>query len=187
MQKVCIDMPSLLLAWQDESPDNLYYMDTLSGAIKLVHKHLFDLRDLTDEIEKNRERFLYIPKPDRAVERKDLRSFMDQVQAKELLPMLDVAFESPHILSAFRKILQAQPAELANLESYRADLLTARINEWLAANGFAHDPKHINSFDRLADDETDFNHNDDEADERSTEDYEDEERIKGKDDFSPRR
>jgi hypothetical protein len=178
-------MPALLLAWQDDFPDNLYYLDTLSGAIKLVHKHLFDLRDLTDEIEKNRERFVYIPKPDRAIELKDLRSFMEKVRTKELLPMLDVAFESPHVLSAFRKILQGEPNELAHLESYRQELLTARINEWLSANGYAHDPTHINQFDRLSADEDDQSDHDF-GDERSPEDFEDEERIKGKDDFSPR-
>lgn len=39
--KVEFDLPALLLAWQDDSPDNRYYLDTTSGAVKLVNANLF--------------------------------------------------------------------------------------------------------------------------------------------------
>lgn len=155
MQKLCADMSQLLLAWEDESPDNLYYLDSRSGAVKLVHQHLFDLRDLTDEIEKNRERFLYIPKPDRAEMRKDLRNYMGKVKNDGLLPILEMAFESPHSYMAFKKILEKEPAELHRFLEFREQLIKSRINEWLSANGYVHDATFINPLDDFLDDDAD--------------------------------
>ncbi len=144
MRKIRADMSYLLLSWQDEIPDNSYYLDTYTGNVKLVHRHLFDLRDLTDEIEKDRERYLYIPKSERSILAKDLREFMQTIENREILPILEMAFESPHLLSSFRKILEKDESELKRLEDFRTCRLQARIDEWLRANGYVHDPKAIN-------------------------------------------
>jgi hypothetical protein len=183
MQKLCADMPSLLLAWEDESPDNLYYLDTRTGVVKLVHQHLFELRDLTDEIEKNRERFLYIPKPDRAEMRKDLRNYMGKVKNDGLLPILEMAFESPHSYMAFRKILEKEPVELKNFLDDRDQLTRSRIDEWLSANGYSHDASFVNPLDDLSEDDEE-----DEGDDY-VDDYGDDEDDTEKDanDFSPGR
>lgn len=144
---VRIDMPYLLLAYEDQSPDNLYYLDTKSGLIKLVHKHLFDLRDLTDEIERDRERYLYVPKTDKSVLLKDLRDFQKQIEDPSLVSVLEMAFESPHQLSSFRKILEGKSNYLERFESYRTDRITERVNEWLNANAYKHDPEAKNELD----------------------------------------
>jgi hypothetical protein len=144
---VRIDMPYLLLAYEDQSPDNLYYLDTKSGLIKLVHKHLFDLRDLTDEIERDRERYLYVPKTDKSVLLNDLREFQKQVADPALQSVLSMAFESPHQLSSFRKILEGKGDYLERFEAYRTERITGRINEWLHANAFKHDPDAKNELD----------------------------------------
>jgi hypothetical protein len=183
MQKLCADIPLLLLAWEDESPDNLYYLDTRSGVVKLVHQHLFDLRDLTDEIEKNRERFLYIPKPDRAEMRKDLRNYMAKVKSESLLPVLEMAFESPHSYMAFRKILEKEPVELKNFLEDREKLVRSRIDEWLSANGYIHDASFVNPLDELSEEDDDADQYD-----KDDKDYEDEDDDQGdSDDFSPGR
>jgi hypothetical protein len=36
---------ALIAAWQDDGPDNLYYIDTESGAVILVNPNLFNLKD----------------------------------------------------------------------------------------------------------------------------------------------
>ena len=142
-----VDMPYLLLAFEDESLDNLYYLDTKSGLVKLVHKHLFDLRDLTDEIERDRERYLYVPKPDKSILIKDLRDFMKTIDDASFLKVLEMAFESPHHLSSFRKILQSRADVLERFESFRTERITGRINEWLEANAYKHDPDAVNVMD----------------------------------------
>jgi hypothetical protein len=129
-----IDIPYLMFAWQDDSPDNAYYLDTKNGDIKLVNRNLLDLRDLTDEIEKTRERFLYVPKPDKQTLLADLHDFAHAIKKDQLKPVLDVAFESPHVLSAFRKILENHPEELKNLNEYLEEKVLKRIHTWLAAN-----------------------------------------------------
>ena len=159
MQKLCADMDLLTLAWEDESPDNLYYLDTRSGVVKLVHKHLFDLRDLTDEIERDRERFLYVPKPDKGEMRKDLRNYMSKVKTQSLLPVLEMAFESPHSYMAFHKILEKEPPELKLFLADREKLVRERIDQWLAANDYIHDSSFVNPLDELSEneDEEDYN------------------------------
>ena len=183
MEKLCADMPSLLLAWEDESPDNLYYLDTRTGVVKLVHQHLFDLRDLTDEIEKNRERFLYIPKPDRAEMRKDLRNYMGKVKTESLLPILEMAFESPHSYMAFRKILEKDSAELSRFLDDRGQLIRSRIDEWLSANGYVHDASYVNPLDELSEDDEENDESDDYYDDGD----EDEDTERDANDFSPGR
>ena len=151
------------MAWEDESPDNLYYLDTRTGAVKLVHQHLIDLHDLTDEIEKNRERFLYVPKPKRNQTRADLHAFLSQVETSRLLPILKVAFESPHFFMAFRKILASEPAELEKFQKERARVIQERIDEWLMANNYAHDPDFVNQADEIdepGDERDDYLHDD---------------------------
>ena len=187
MEKLCADMPSLLLAWEDESPDNLYYLDTRTGVVKLVHQHLFELRDLTDEIEKNRERFLYIPKPDRAEMRKDLRNYMEKVKTESLLPILEMAFESPHSYMSFRKILEKDPAELKRFLDDRDALVRSRIDEWLSANGYIHDASYVNPLDELSEDDDqaekdDYYENDDDFGEDDDDDT-----ARDANDFSPGR
>ncbi|MBI2810437.1 MAG: hypothetical protein HYX67_06375, partial [Candidatus Melainabacteria bacterium] len=60
-----LELSELVFAWQDDTQDNAYYLDIESGIVKLVNRNLLDLRDLTDEIEQDRHKFLYMPKPDK--------------------------------------------------------------------------------------------------------------------------
>ena len=55
--KVPIDMDRLLFAWRDDFTDNIYYLDIETGDVNLVNRGLLDLKDLTNEIEINRERY----------------------------------------------------------------------------------------------------------------------------------
>ncbi|HEY9773927.1 MAG TPA: UPF0158 family protein [Planktothrix sp.] len=129
-----IDMSYLVWAWQDDSPDNSYYLDKRTGDVRLVNQHLLDLRQLTDEIEKNRERYLYLPKPDKQNLLADLHDFAQSVGEQKTRSVLAVAFESPHVLSAFRKILDSQPEELHRLNEYIESKVRKRIAAWMNAN-----------------------------------------------------
>ena len=138
MEKLTIDMSYLIFAWQDDSPDNLYYLDVTTGDITLVNRNLLDLRELTDEIEQDRERYLYLPKPAPDELKQDLIDFMRTVQDAKIKATLEMAFESPHLLSAFKKIVSSDADELKRLEEFRTDKTRARIEKWLKANFIAY-------------------------------------------------
>lgn len=121
-------------AWQDDSPDNSYYLDLVTGDIKLVNRNLSDLKDLTDEIEKHFHRYLYLPKPQAGQLKEDLRDFMETVEDKALKPILEMTFESPHVLSGFKSVLGKSPGEQERLENFRRSRVRVRIQQWLQAN-----------------------------------------------------
>ncbi len=134
MKAIDVDLGYLIFAYQDDSPENIYYLDTEFGDIQLVNRHLHDLRDLTDEIELSVDRFLYIPKapPEKLIEQ--LKEFAESLDNMELKKVLAVAFESPHVLSAFKKILEPQPLLYKQLENYLAEQTKSEVMGWLAAN-----------------------------------------------------
>ena len=136
-----IDMAALELAWQDESPDNSYYLDLDTGNVELVQHGLFDLRDLTDQIEKDRDRYLYIPKPKPDQIKKDMKDFIDEVTEPQMARLLPVAMESPNAVFACRSVLAKNPEELARWEEFRKSRTLIRIRQWMAANFIDSEPE----------------------------------------------
>lgn len=134
MRNIAIDMEQLVFSFLDDAPDNLYYLDLDNGDVRLVHRELSDLRDLTDEIEHERDRFLYIPRPDAKKAKEDLRDFIDTVDDGKTKVLLDVAIDSPHALSGFKKILKDKYGSAAELESFLKARTMLRIKQWLEAN-----------------------------------------------------
>jgi len=134
MNEVPIDMDYLAFAYEDDSPDNIYYLDTEFGDIRLVNKNLSDLKDLTDELEKNEGRFLYIPKPSKELLIEDLGDFMATVQDENLKKILPIAFDSPHVYESFKSILAKVPEETNRLSTFLQMQTRARITKWLNAN-----------------------------------------------------
>ncbi|MCW5822521.1 MAG: hypothetical protein KIT34_06935 [Cyanobacteria bacterium TGS_CYA1] len=132
--KVPIDMDGLLFAWRDDSPDNIYYLDIETGDVNLVNRGLLDLKDLTNEIEINRERYLYLPKPSSDQMKSDLRDFMKTIDDKDKLKILEMAFESPHILAGFKKILSGWSGQTEALNEFLAGRTHLRVRQWLEAN-----------------------------------------------------
>ncbi|MBN9395295.1 MAG: hypothetical protein J0H83_08625 [Candidatus Melainabacteria bacterium] len=128
------DLNALVFAWQDTHPDNNYYFDTNSGGIKMVNRNLLELRDLTDEIERHKYRYLYLPKPDPKQLREDLRDFQRDIDNAKIKNILDMAFESPHPLEAFKKILSENPEKIKELEAFRHGRALIRIRQWMEAN-----------------------------------------------------
>ncbi len=129
-----LDLDALELAWQDESPDTSYYLDIDTGNVELVQQGLYDLRDLTDEIERDRERYLYIPKPNPNQLKQDLNDFVETVVDAQLTRLLPVAMESPNALFAFKSVLSKYPDEIQRWEEFRKSRLRIRIKQWLSAN-----------------------------------------------------
>ncbi len=129
-----LELSELAFAWQDDTQDNAYYLDIESGIVKLVNRNLLDLRDLTDEIEQDRHKFLYMPKPEKEQLVLDLKEFWSTVEDDKLRNILSMAFESPHLLSSFRKILEGTPSELTRFEEYRQNKTKMRIEEWLKSH-----------------------------------------------------
>ncbi len=134
MIKIPIDMDQLVFSFEDECQDNVYYLDLENGEIRLVHRSLSDLRDLTDEIETDHDRFLYVPKPDPKKLKEDLRDFIDTVDDDKTKILLDVAMDSPHALSGFRKILQDKEGSSEKIKAFLAGRTRLRVRQWLEAN-----------------------------------------------------
>ncbi len=141
MKSINIDMDYLLFAYQDDCADNIYYLDSDLGDIRLVHHQLDDIRSLTDEIELSVDRFLYIPKLGKGKFIEILKNFMDQVKDDQLKKILDVATDSPHILEAFKKILSKSPEYLKQMDDFIYEQSLKEVLEWLKANSI--DPVRI--------------------------------------------
>lgn len=135
MDKLRVATKDIIFAWLDDSQDNSYYLDKIEGETRMVNRNLIELRDLTDEIEKNSTRYLYVPKLTKEDLLEDLNSFLDTVEKADLKSILPIAFESPHKVSAFRKILEKHPEELQRFEDFREKAMLTRIEKWLKANG----------------------------------------------------
>lgn len=133
-RNVEFEIERLIFAWRDDSPDNIYYLDLVTGEIQLVNRTLEDVKDLTDEIELERNRYLYLPKPERDQLKNDLRDFMDTLDDQSLLRILEMAFESPHVYSSFLKILDKHVEEKERLQEFIDSRSRMRVLQWLEAN-----------------------------------------------------
>lgn len=133
-RNVDFEMDRLIYAWRDDSPDNLYYLDLETGEIQLVNRTLEDVKDLTDEIELERNRYLYLPKPERDQLKNDLRDFMSTIEDQSLLRILEISFESPHVYSSFLKILDKDESEKERLQEFIDSRSRMRVLQWLEAN-----------------------------------------------------
>lgn len=127
-------MNAVELAWLDESPDTSYYLDTESGCVEMVQQGLIDLRDLTDMIENDRERYLYIPKPKVNQAKQDMADFIETLEDEKLSRLLPLAMESPNAVYACRTILATVPEQLERWEKFRQGRTRIRIKQWMSAN-----------------------------------------------------
>ncbi|HMP51761.1 MAG TPA: UPF0158 family protein, partial [Candidatus Melainabacteria bacterium] len=91
-------------------------------------------KELTDEIELERNRYLYLPKPERDQLKNDLRDFMSTIEDQSLLRILEMAFESPHVYSSFLKILDKRVEEKERLQEFIDSRSRMRVLQWLEAN-----------------------------------------------------
>ncbi|MCC6980263.1 MAG: hypothetical protein IT343_18230 [Candidatus Melainabacteria bacterium] len=135
MDKLRVAAKDIIFAWLDDSQDNSYYLDKIEGETRMVNRNLIELRDLTDDIERNSTRFLYVPKLTKEDLLADLNAFLETVERPDLKNILPIAFESPHKVSAFRKILEKAPDELQRFDEFRENKILTRIEKWLNANG----------------------------------------------------
>lgn len=149
MKRINIDFDYLIFAYQDDSPDNIYYLDTEFGDIRLVNRQLEDLRDLTDEIELSIDRFLYIPKPGKGRLLADLKIFAQGLEDQQLKKTIKIAFESPHVLEAFKKILSSHPDILIRLNTYLYESTKREVMEWLAANAIEPESTKSNTVNKI--------------------------------------
>lgn len=139
MKELNIDLDYLVLAWEDESEENAYYLDIETGAVLIVRQDLLDRDDLTDEIEKNCERYLYIPRPSSMELREDLSDFVANIEDNHLRTLMEVAMESPNVLFACKKVLSQNQEELFGWEKFREGRVRMRVRQWLQVNFLAQD------------------------------------------------
>jgi hypothetical protein len=134
MKSITIDLEYLVFAYRDEETQNIYYLDTEYGEIRLVNRGLSDLKDLTDEIEISHDKFLYIPKQTKEELIEDLQAFSSSLADAKLKGMLPLAFEHPHVFATYKAILAPRQDELTRLDQFLKDKARARLLIWLKAN-----------------------------------------------------
>jgi hypothetical protein len=134
VEELQIDLNYLVFAWQDDSPDTAYYLDSDTGSVVLVQRDLEDVDELREEIELHPNRFLYVPKPDPLQPELDLSDYVFTVSDVQLRQKLEVAEEGRDKFRSCKKILQEHPEELARWEKWREDAVRERVRKWLFAH-----------------------------------------------------
>jgi hypothetical protein len=134
VKKIDIDLEYLIFAFRDEDSENIYYLDTEYGEVRFVNRSLTALRDLTDEIEIAKEKFLYVPKLTKEELVEDLRVFTSTLTNEKIKSMLPLAFENPQVYSTYKAILAPYQEELIELERFLKEQAKARLLVWLKAN-----------------------------------------------------
>ena len=134
MKKIDLDLEYLIFAYRDEETENVYYLDTEYGEVRFVNRSLTALRDLTDEIEIAREKFLYVPKLTKEELVEDLRAFTATLTHEKIKSMLPLAFENPHVYATYKAILSPYQEELTQLEQFLKEKARGRLLVWLKAN-----------------------------------------------------
>lgn len=129
-----LDMDYLIFAWQDESPDHNYYLDIEQGSVQFLQRDLKDLRDLTDELETHSKRYLFLPKPKSLEIKGDISDFIETIADTRLKNIATIAFESPDVTGAIKKILASNKDELKRWQVFKNNRVRERIEEWLKAN-----------------------------------------------------
>jgi hypothetical protein len=134
MEQLQIDFEYLVWAWQDDSPDTAYYLDSDTGSVVLVQRDLDDLDELREEIELHPNRYLYVPKPDALQPELDLSDYIFTVTQPDLRQQLEVAEQGRDKFRSCKKILQEYPEELARWEKWQQDAIRERVRKWLHAH-----------------------------------------------------
>jgi hypothetical protein len=134
MEQLEIDLNYLCWAWQDDSPDTAYYLDSDTGSVVLVQRDLEDLDELREEIELQPNRYLYVPKPDPLQPGLDLSDYIFTVGQPDLKQRLEVAQQGRDKFVSCKKILQEHPEELARWEKWQQDAIRERVRKWLHAH-----------------------------------------------------
>lgn len=133
-EKLEIDFEYLVFAWQDDSPDTAYYLDSDTGSVVLVQQDLDDLDELRQDIELQPNRYLYVPKQDPLQPELDLQDYIYTVTDADLKSQLTVASESRDKFGSCKQILKQNPDELARWEKWQTDAVRERVRKWLAAH-----------------------------------------------------
>ena len=132
-----IDFSYLVFCWQDDSPDNAYYLDRKTGDVRLVNQHLLDLRQLTDEIEKDRERYLYVPKPDKTDMLSDLHDLSARGIQRAAQKTLVSGFRKSACSARVQENFQDDQEQSQHLREFLEERVAKRIETWPNANSVA--------------------------------------------------
>lgn len=134
LQKLQLDFEYLIFAWEDDSHDTAYYLDSETGSVVLVQQDLEDLDEIRDEIELHPNRFLYVPKPSQDQLVLDLSDFIFTVAEKNLQDQLQTAYEGTNKFWACTDILAKHPDEKARWKEWRHTAARERARKWLNAH-----------------------------------------------------
>lgn len=123
----------LLDAFTSGQGDRVYFLDRMTGEIFFVPAALED-DEFWRQLERNRERFLEIPRFDYGVERQIMSGFIGAIEDKGLKRLLDGSLVGKKPYGKLNDILSFFPEENERLLEIKDEFLTSRVKHWLEEN-----------------------------------------------------
>lgn len=134
MEKLILDFEYLVFAWEDNSHDSAYYLDSETGSVVLVQADLDDVDEIREDIEMHPNRFLYVPKPDNERLLLDLSDFIFTVSDESIKKQLQTAYEGSNQFRSCTDILNKHPEEMQRWKKWRHEAARERAKKWLTAH-----------------------------------------------------
>lgn len=137
--KVRVNARALINAVQDPSADAVFYLDSQSGEVMKITRsmNLAELARFKAMADRDRDRFLKVPRPTSEETYGDMEAFRASVKDKKLQDRLKLAVSGGGTLRNFVDALTPSPAEKDRWYKFREDRIVARLQEWLRQNGMS--------------------------------------------------
>ena len=134
-----IDMDELCSAIDDNSYENVYYLDFETGEIMFLSEYMDDeeTRELKDQIEKDLDRYERIPKAESNEGYDDMVDFVATVKDEHLAELLEVAINGKGAFRRFKDVLFNYPDERERWFQFKDDRIEERALEWLGDIGMS--------------------------------------------------
>ncbi len=138
LRVINVDLSELRLAFEAETQDLPWYLDTDTGAVLLATPEYDPAQHggLTlATIEADTQRFLRVPpsNPDQLIA--DMREFADESGDAQLKESLELALSAPRPDKRFKTVLSWLPEQQAQWSAWRQRRTLERVTVWLSSNG----------------------------------------------------
>lgn len=138
LRAIPVDLAELRLAFEAETQDLPWYLDTGTGEVLLVTSEYepSQHRGVTvAQIEGDPARFLRVPpsNPQHLVD--DMRAFAESVGDTQLTESLDLALSAPRPDKRFKTVLSWLPERQQQWHAWRQARTMERVTSWLAGHG----------------------------------------------------
>lgn len=140
LRAIPVDLAELRLAFEADTQDLPWYLDTETGAVLLVTSEYEPSQHggvTVAHIEGDTRRFLRVPpsNPEHVVD--DMRAFAESVGDSQLTESLEIALSAPRPDKRFKTVLSWLPERQQQWHAWRTDRTVERVTTWLQGHGLA--------------------------------------------------